>query len=200
MNTLSEQLLNRIQGSGQGAVFGNKDFLDLGSRAAVDQALSRLVRRGTIRRIKPGLYDYPVENPVFGVLSPDMEEVARALSNKNGSKLLASGAHAANLLGLSTQVPAKILYYTDGNDKRLQLGKQSIEFRHAGPRRMAGAGKISGLVIQALRYMGKEHVGDDVVGRLQSVLTDDDRAILRQDIAIAPDWLRSVIHQITRAS
>ena len=196
MNTLSQQILDRIQAKGKGAVFSNGDFLDLGTRAAVGQTLSRLARRGTIRRIRHGLYDYPRESREFGVLSPNLEEVARTLANRSGGKLLASGAQAANLLGLSNQVPAKILYYTDGSDKRIRIGRQTIEFRHAGPRRMAGAGKISGFVIQALRYMGKDHVGDDIVQRLQSILSDDDRKILRQDISIAPDWLRPVITQI----
>jgi hypothetical protein len=197
MNTLSNKVLERFLQNAPGTVFSNTSFLDLGNRAAVDQALSRLVHRGSIRRIRHGLYDYPREDPTFGTLSPNLDEVARAISHRDKSKLLASGAYAANLLGLSTQVPAKVLYYTDGGDRRVQIGKQTIEFRHAGPRRMAGAGKISGLVIQALKFMGKDHVGANAIDRVQSVLTDADREILRQDISIAPGWLRPVLTQIT---
>jgi hypothetical protein len=200
MNTLSDKLLERFQQNGPGTVLGNKSFLDLGSRAAVDQALSRLARQGAIRRITQGLYDHPRHHPTFGILSPNLDEVARAISSKNGSKLLASGAYAANLLGLSTQVPAKILYYTDGSDKRVQIGRQTLEFRHAGPRRMAGAGKISGLVIQALRWLGKDSIDENTIHRVQSVLRDDGREILRQDIATAPDWLRPALSQITSAT
>lgn len=196
MNTLSQQILDRIQDKGPGAVFSNKDFFDLGARPAVGQTLSRLVKRGTIRRINQGVYDYPRQSPRFGILTPNVDAVAMAVSNKNGNRLLASGAYAANALGLSTQVPARIVYFTDGSDKRVQVGGQTIEFRHAGPRRMAGAGKISGLVIQALRYFGKDQVNDSMIRRLQTILTDDDRQTLRQDIAIAPDWLRPIITQI----
>ena len=197
MSALSSQVLDRIQAKGPGAVFTNKDFLDLGSQAGVRQALSRLVQRGTIRRINQGLYDYPRQSHRFGTISPSLDAVAAAVSSKNGNRLLASGAYAANALGLSTQVPARIVYFTDGSDKRVQVDGQTIEFRHASPRRMAGAGKISGLVFQALRYVGKDHVDDGAIKRLQAILTDDDRQTLRQDITIAPGWLRPIIEQIT---
>ena len=198
MRPLSTQVIDRIQAKGQGAVFTNKDFLDLGSQAAVRQALSRLAQRGAIRRINQGVYDYPRQSARFGTISPSLDAVAAAVSSKNGSRLLVSGAYAANALGLSTQVPAQIVYFTDGSDKRIQVYGQTIEFRHAGPRRMAGAGKISGLVFQALRYAGKDHVDGATINRLQSVLTDDDRQTLRQDITIAPGWLRPIIEQITK--
>ena len=200
MNTTSNLILDRIQAKGRGTVFTNKDFLDLGTHAAVGQTLSRLTRRGTIRRIKQGLYDSPRESPIFGTLSPNLDEVARAYSSKNGSKLLASGAYAANILGVSNQVPAKILYYTDGSDRRVKIGRQMLEFRHAGPRRMAGAGKISGLVIQALRFLGKDNIGKDTIHKVRSVLSDDDRDILRKDISTAPDWLRPVLAEIASVS
>ena len=195
MNTLTDTLLNRIKATGEGAIFGNSDFLDLGSRAAVDQTLSRLARRGIIRRLRPGLYDYPRQSRV-GQLSPDPGAVATALSKKSEGRLLASGAYAANLLGLSTQVPARIVYYTDGDDNRVTVGNQTIELRHAGPRRMAGAGKVSGLVIQALRYFGKDNVGSDIVDKLRSTLTESDRALLRQDLSLAAGWLRPILTRI----
>jgi hypothetical protein len=197
MYALSTQVLDRIQAMGQGAVFISKDFLDLGSNEAVRQSLSRLARRGAIRRINQGVYDYPRQSPRFGTISPSLDAVAAAVSSKNGNRLLASGAYAANVLGLSTQVPARIVYFTDGSDKRLQVDGQTIEFRHASPRRMTGAGKISGLVFQALRYIGKDNVDGATINRLQSILTDDDRQTLRQDITAAPVWLRPIIEQIT---
>jgi len=200
MSTMPQQIMDRLQAKGPGTVFTNQDFLDLGSPVAVRQALTRLARRGAIRRINQGLYDYPRQSSRFGTLSPNLDAVALAVSGKNGNRLLASGSHAANALGLSTQVPAKLVYFTDGNDKCVQVGGQTIEFRHASPRRMAGAGKISGLVIQALRYVGKENVSHDMIGKLQRVLTDEDRQTLRQDITIAPEWLRPIITQITESA
>ena len=197
MSPLTQQIMDNVQAKGRGTIFSNRDFLDLGSRAAVGQALSRLVRQGSIRRIKQGLYDYPRQSQRFGALSPNLDAVALAVSNKNGNRILASGAYAANALGLSTQVPARIVYFTDGGDRHIEVDGQTIEFRHASPRRMAGAGKISGLVFQALRYFGNGAVDADVIARLQSVLSDDDRRTLKQDIIIAPEWLRPIIRQIT---
>jgi len=192
MNTLTGTITQRIQALGQGSVFANRDFLDLGSRAAVDQALSRLTRRGDIRRLRAGIYDYPRQSRL-GQLSPDPAAVAAAISKKSEGRLLASGAYAANLLGISTQVPARIVYYTDGDDKRVAIGNQIIELRHAGPRRMAGAGKVSGLVIQALRYIGKDNVGPEIVDKLRNSLTESDRSTLKLDILLAADWMRPIL-------
>ena len=114
MQTIEDKLRNRIYGSGRGSVFTPNDFLDLGGRDAVDKGLSRLTAKETIRRLARGLYEYPREHPEFGVLSPDIEKVAKALTGKDRIRLQPAGAYATNLLGLSEQVPAKVVFLTDG--------------------------------------------------------------------------------------
>src|SRR5258706_10045184 len=104
MQGIENKVLKRIYGAGVGSVLSQDDFLDLGSRAAVDKALSRLAAKGTIRRLARGLYDYPKTHPQLGVLAPDPGAVARAIAGKFATRLQPSGAYAANLLGLSTQV------------------------------------------------------------------------------------------------
>jgi hypothetical protein len=198
MNTLSSTVSRRIGQRALGAVFSNRDFLDLGARSAVDQSLVRLTRRGVIRRLSQGLYDRPRVHPVLGALSPSPDAVAKAVADRNLWRIVPSGAYAANQLGLTTQVPAKIVYYTDGNDCKVQIDSLTIEFRHASPRRMAGAGKISGIVIAALRHLGKDNIDDTVIQKLKTTLTVDDRQTLMDDILLAPDWLRGTIRQIAQ--
>lgn len=196
MKSIESSILNRIYGSGKGTVFTPTRFLDLGSRDAVDKVLSRLVQKGTIRRLARGLYDFPEHHPVMGILAPSPDAIARALAGKEGIRLQPSGAYAANQLGLSTQVPARIVYLTDGPSRTVRVGNQEIRLQHTTPRNMAPAGRISGLVIQALKHMGQKHVDHAVIQTLQRKLSDGDKKKLLKDIAYAPAWVGKYLREI----
>jgi hypothetical protein len=127
---------------------------------------------------------------------PSPDELAQAWAKKNGLRLMPSGAYAANLLGLSTQVPAKIIYYTNGRTKTLTLGPYSIRLLNRGPKTMDVQGRVSALVLQALRYVGKDGVTADMVARLRRVLSKRDRAELAQTLSQAPAWMKPVLQQI----
>jgi hypothetical protein len=186
----------RINACGDGWVFSPTDFLDLGSRHAVDKALSRMATAGSIRRVARGLYDVPRQHPIVGVPAPSVDQVAKAWAGKAGARLQPTGAYAANLLGLSDQVPAKVVFLTDGRSKRIRLGKLDIVLKQTAPRNMATSGRISGLVIQALRYLGKTHVNDGTVKRLDRKLSADDRKQLMKDVAYAPAWIGDILRRL----
>jgi hypothetical protein len=151
-------MLARIRGSGRGSVFVPGDFLDLGSRTGVDFVLHRLVKQGNLRRLARGVYDYPKSHPQLGVLSPSVDDIAKALAGRDHLRIQPSGAYAANLLHLSEQVPAKAVFLTDGPSRRLKVGASEIVLKRTTPRAMAAAGRTSGLVIQGLKYLGQSHV------------------------------------------
>ncbi|MCX6348130.1 MAG: DUF6088 family protein, partial [Candidatus Aureabacteria bacterium] len=138
MNTaypVVDKIVAKIRGFGRGGVFTSADLRGLGSRPASDKALSRLVRQGVIRRLASGLYHYPRINPKLGgIVNPIPDAVARAIARKTDSHIIPSGAVAANVLGLSTQVPAKAIYLTDGPPRKVRYGSQTIIFRYAAPR------------------------------------------------------------------
>jgi hypothetical protein len=192
------KVLDRIYGKGRGWVFTPKRFLDLGSRPAVDKALNRLADKGTIRRLARGLYDYPMQHPQLGLLSPDPDAVAKAISEKDESRLQPSGAYAVNRLGLSQQVPAKIVYLTDATDKSVRVGNQTIQLRQTTPKNMATAGSTSGLVIQAFRYLGKKGVTSNHIATLRRTLSPDDRKRLSKDRIYAPAWMHRHFAEISR--
>jgi len=196
MQSIDSKMLSRIYGNGKGCVVTPGVFLDLGSRQAVDLALYRLVKKGTLRRLARGLYDYPRTDPDLGLLSPTTDAIVKALRGRDNILLQPSGGYAANLLGLSDQVPMKIVFLTDGPGRRVQIGKQVIIFQHTTPRAMATAGRISGLVIQALRHIGQRHMDDAVVNRLQKRLSDDDKKQLLQDIRYAPAWIAAIVRRV----
>src|SRR6266513_1045844 len=146
-------ILRSIRSSRGASVFSPRHFDGVGSPAAIRQALSRLVKTGRIRRIRRGLYDLPRQHPIIGQTAPDIMATVRALMDGSHAQWQFSGAYAANALGLSDQVPAKIVILTDGVPRRVALGKLMLVFRRAAPRNLLGAGQRAGLVIQALRYL-----------------------------------------------
>ena len=197
MQTMRDQIVGRIERLGDGKAFSAKDFLDIASRGSIDMALSALTRDGTIRRIRRGLYDMPKINPLLGgKLSPDIDEAARAIARRQRWKIVPDGAWAANLLGLSTQVPSKIIYLTDGPTNEVRIGRRTIQFKHARPKALAGPEGKSALVVQALRHLGKEDVGPREIETLRSELTAKDRRKLLKETRFGVDWIYKVASQI----
>jgi hypothetical protein len=198
--TMKDQILARIEGLGPGKAFMAKDFLDIASRGSIDVALAGLTSAGKIRRIRRGLYDLPIVNPdLGGELSPDIEEASRTIARRNRWKIIPSGPCAANLLGLSTQVPAKIVYLSDGPSKKVSLGRRSVQFKHARPQSLTGGDDKSAVVVQALRYLGKDGVDDRVMSVLRNSLSDSERKQLLKNTRLGIDWIYGVAKKLAEA-
>jgi hypothetical protein len=194
--SIDSQILAAIVGLGRGSVFVPADFLDLGSREAVDIVLHRLVRKGAVRRLARGVYDFPKEHPVLGPLSPSAEEVAGALAGRDRTRFQPAGAYAANALGLSEQVPAKAVFLTDGPSRTVKIGPTTIQLRRTTAKNMAAAGRLSGLLIQALRELGKEQVTPKRREHLKRTLPADKRRELLKDIRLAPAWMHPIFREL----
>jgi len=191
--SIDQKILSRITAQGRGWVFTPADFLDLGSRNAVDLALSRNARSGAIRKLAHGLYDCPRRDPRLGLLSPSTDDIAKALQGRDASRLQPSGAHAANILGLSDQVPMRTVFLTDGRSRTIRLGRRTILLKKTTPRQMTTIGRMSGTVIQALRWLGRRNVDDKIVSILRRRLTPLDKSDLLKDIRYAPAWVGEVM-------
>jgi hypothetical protein len=197
METMKNQILRRIEKMDAGSVFSAKDFLDLASRTSIDVLLSKLAKNGTIRRISRGLYDLPRFNPdLESELSPDMHEAAQAIARRQRWKIIPEGAWAANVLGLSTQVPSKIMYLTDGPKHEIHVGRRTIFFKHARPKTLTGSGEKFSLVVQALRYLGKQGVGPQEIEHLQKVLTAMEKKNLLKDTRYGTEWIYDVAKRV----
>lgn len=194
--SIDSKLISRIYGNDRGWVFTPDHFRDLGSRDAVASALKRHKQSGLIRQLARGLYDYPRKDDQLGILLPSTDAIAKALTGRDAIRLQPSGAYAANLLGLSTQVPMKVVYLTDGRSRTVQIGAQQIILKQTTPRNMATAGKVSGLVMQALRHLGQGQVDGKVVAVLDRRLDDAARKQLMKDIRYAPAWIANIIRKL----
>lgn len=198
MQSLRNQILARVRGKGRGCVFSSKDFLDLGNRNPVDKTLSRLFAQGIIRRVTTGIYDFPREDEELGGrLSPYIQQVAQAIARKNGVSIQPSGALAANLLGLSTQVPAKIVYLTNGKSRTVKINNRILIFKRVKPREMRPGNEVSILVTQALRFLGKGRIEKNIIDHLRRQLSDADRKKLLKDTRYMEDWIWEAVRRIT---
>lgn len=196
---LKEKILTRIRTRRRGGVYINKDFLDLGSRAAVDQALSRLVRAGAIRRLGRGLFDYP------GAASmrqadriPDPLRIAEAVARKRGGRARRSGAFVAGELGLSAGKSQKPLYVTDSTPASVRVGNLSLTLRRVAPGMLPRRGRAASGVIQALESLGRDGLNEAVIARLRAALPERDKAKLLRDSRYAPGWVAEAARRIVR--
>ena len=196
MQSIVTKIKKRIYSKSRGFVFTKSHFLDLGSRTAVAKALERLADSGAIRRLARGLYDYPEKHPALGELPANYERIAQALAGRDSLKIQPSGAYAANLLGLTDQVPARIIFLTDGANRTVQINKQQIALRRTTPKNMATAGRVSGLIIQALRHLGQDNTDDRIIEVLRKRLSSDDKRRLMNDLRFAPVWIGAIFRKL----
>lgn len=199
----ADKIMRRVRAPGRGRwVCTPKDFLDLGSRAAVDQALSRLVKRGELRRVGRGLYDWPRVSGILGRPAPvDMDAAVDALARRDGVRVMLDGIAAANQLGLTHAVAAKTSYVTDGATRDVRIGNRTVRLKHAAPRVMNWAGRPAAPVAQALRWLGPRAARDPaVVTSLRHRLPDRVKKDLARNRTDLPGWARSLTRAVTAAS
>lgn len=197
--SIDAKIRSRIYGHGRGWVFTPKHFHTFGSSDAVDSTLRRLKSAGIIRQLARGLYDYPVQDPVLGTVSPSADAIARALVVRDAIRLQPSGAYAANVLGLSEQVPSRIVFLTDGPARKVKIGKREILLLHTTPRNMATAGRKSGTLIQALRYLGQDQIDEQALAILRRQISDAERPAIRKDLHHAPAWIADLLRPLTES-
>ena len=182
----------------RGSVFTPSSFAALGSRAAIDKALQRLVAQGELRRLSRGWYDKPRTDALLGQLWPTVDNVIKALIGKEKLRVQPAGLYAANLLGLSEQVPAKIVLLTDGTGRSVRIGPMQLLLKRTSPRNMTAAGRLGGLVIQALKSLGAQHITPERLALLRARLPAAERDRLLDDLALAPGWMQPILRDLAQ--
>ena len=197
-NSIDTKISRHIQRCARGSVFVPDTFAALGSRALVDKALQRLVADGVLRRLSRGLYDKPRHDELLGTLWPSVEMIVKAIAQKDRIRTQPIGVYAENMLGLSEQVPAKVVLLTDGISRTVQAGPMQITLKRTTPRQMAAAGRLSGLLIQAFKSMGSQHITPAHIERLRKNIPAVERAKVMKDLALAPAWMRPLLRQVAQ--
>ena len=194
--TVENNIKNKIYGHGRGWVFTLSHFVGLGSPSAILFVIFNLHKENFIRRLSQGIYDYPEQHKELGTLSPSVDAIAKALSEKYGLRIQPSGAYAANLIGLSEQVPGRVVFLTDGPSKKLKVGKIEISFKHTTLNNMFAAGSREALVIQAFKFMKKKHINQVMLETTKRFLKDSKDKEFEKNLKYAPEWIRKILFDI----
>ncbi len=199
MQPIEQKIISRIYGRGRGWAFTKIDFVAEFGEVNIHQALSSLARAGKIRRISRGLYDYPRYSELLGqALSPDMDQVAQALARKFNWRIQPSGDAALNLLGLSTQVPAKWVYLSDGPNREYEIGNHTLAFKKSVLKDVGFKHRESGLIVQALKALGKDRVDQSTIDMIRKRLYLKDCARILMDTRSVTGWIYQIIKQVCR--
>ena len=195
MKSVESKIIEAIKKISKGVLIFPEDFQELGTSEAVRLALHRLEKDTTITRVAQGIYVRPKNNKYIGNLIPSAEEVADAIAKRDRIRTLPTGSYALNALGLSTQIPMKIVLLTDGSPREIKVGKRTIKFKKTTPKNLSAKGEISKLVIQALKEIGQNKQTAIEEERIIELLKKENPKHLMHDIKLAPVWIQKIMRK-----
>lgn len=193
MQSIEKQIEKSIKSKPTGSLILPGDYSTYGSSEAIRKALDRLQDKKLLVRVAQGIYVRPKISKLIGTLTPSAEEVAEAIAKRDRIRTVPTGSYALNALGLSTQVPMNIVLLTDGSPREIKVGKRKIKFKKTTPKNLLAKGKISRLVIQALKEIGNGKVNEYEEKKIINLLTQEDERDLRHDIFLAPVWIQKIM-------
>ncbi len=195
MQSVEDKIDKYIKLRARGSLFFPEDFSEFGSYDAVRKALQRLEEKGVVRRVAQGIYVRPKVSKYIGEVLPSIEEIAKGIAKRDKTRIVPTGVYALNILGLSTQVPMKLVFLTDGAPRTIKIGKQTLKFKKTTPKNLMAKGEISSLAIQALREIGKDNVTEEEEEKLIELLKKEKPELLEHDIFLAPVWIQKLMQK-----
>jgi hypothetical protein len=195
LQSVDDEIVIKLRKAGRGSLFFTEDFVSFGTAKAVSKALERLVKNGEINRVSRGIYTRKKVNPIIGPLDPTTEAIAEAIRRRDKARIIPAGPAALNALGLSTQIPMNVVYLTDGAARKIDLGRRKILFKKTVPKNLVAIGKISSLVIQALKEIGKDKATEKEIEIILKHLQNEEQYRLEHDIKLAPEWIRVIMRK-----
>ena len=194
------EIKRKVTSSKRGTLFFPDKFVHTASSDAVRSALVRLCKDGEIVRVAQGIYCYPKIDRKWGsgFIPPSIEDIANGIAKRDKVRIAPTGAYVLNLLGLSTQIPANVVFVTDGSQRRVTIGKgKGILFKHTSEMRtFAYKSKLMLLVVTALREIGEENVTEQQMDILKEHLEKVPSEEFRKDIQLAPIWVRKKLQSL----
>ena len=193
MASIDDQIEAKIKRVKPGTILFIEDFLGIGTAGAVHISLHRLVKAKQIVRVSRGIYVKPKQSQLVGEVLPTTEAIAMAIAKRDKARILPTGSYAMHMLGLTTQIPLKLVYLTDGSPRKITIGKRTIQFKKTTPKNLSLKGDISKLAVQALKEIGKGKMTTDELDTIVSILKKEDSKKLKHDIALAPQWIAEIL-------
>jgi len=193
MQGVEYKIERKIKAKERGSLLFPDDFAEQGSAESIRKALQALKVKGLIRSVAHGIYVRPKVSEYIGEVLPTAEEVAQAIAKRDKIRIVPTGVYALHALGLSTQIPLNLVFLTDGAARTVKVGKRTIKLKKATPKNLMAKGKISSLVIQALREIGKDKASEAELKQIVILLKQEDLQLLEHDIKLAPEWIKQIM-------
>lgn len=193
MQSIENKIEKAIKSKPKGSLVFPGDFLHYGSAKAIQKSLERLEDKKVIVRVAHGIYVRPKISEFIGIILPSAEEIVEAIAKRDKIRTVPTGSYALNALGLSTQIPMNIVLLTDGSPRTIKIGKRTIKLKKTTPKNLLAKGKISRLVIQALKELGNGKVDNEEEQKIIHLLKQEEQKHLQHDIALAPVWIQKIM-------
>jgi predicted transcriptional regulator of viral defense system len=192
---VEKEIAKALKKNKKGSILFVDDFLDYGNPENIKKALLRLKQKGLLVRLAHGIYLFPKIDKELGLLFPSTEDIPKAIARRDRPRIVPTGVHALNKLGLSSQVPMKVVYLTDAAARSVKVGKRTISFKKASPKNLLAQGEISSLVIQALKTIGQKKLDNDTLKRIHLILENEKEENIVDDAKLAPAWIKKILTQ-----
>lgn len=193
IESIEIKIFRKIKRAKNDLLFSLDMFAKFGNAKAVSKALERLTKEEKLYRVATGFYALPKTHGDFGVILPSIDEIALAIAKRDKARVIPTGSYALYKLGLTTQVPMNVVYYTDTSARFVKIGKRTIKFKKASSRNLAFKGEISMLAIQALRSLGKGNATKEEIAHIKMILQNENPTHLKHDLLLAPVWVRELL-------
>ncbi len=193
MQSLNNEIIKTIKKKGRGSIIFTKDFSLLGSEFAIRQSLYRLCKDGMLVRLAAGTYLYPKISKLLGVVYPSVEEVVKQIAKREKSRIVPTGSYALNKIGLSTQVPMRFVFLTDGAARELKIAGVDVKFQKTIAKNLSFKGKITVLAVFALKEIGKNNATQNELKRINELLLHESKEVIIHDAKLAPNWIAEIL-------
>lgn len=200
MQSVKSQIENKVLKSSRGEIFFAEDFVRYGSAENIRLTLFRMEKDGLLNRLSQGIYLKPKKDPLLGNLYPSIEEIAVAIAKRDKARIAPTGVMALYVLGITTQVPLKAVYLTDGSQREIKIGNRTIKFKRTAPKSFAIKDELLHLIVQALKETGQQEITVSFLERIQSSVLKVDEQIIKTQLKYAPVWIQKAIHQLYQSN
>lgn len=199
MQSIDDKIITKIKKRGRGVMFSSNDFIDFGEPKSILKALERMTNSKVIIRVARGIYCYPKIDKILGlgVIYPTFEDIAQYIAKRDKARIVPTGCYALNVLGLSTQVPANVVYLTDGSPRQIKLNSgKGIKFIKTAPKNLAFKNKLAMLLTFALKEIGEENINNEQKQHIANLLKNEDKSIIEKDFGLMPAWIQKLISNL----
>lgn len=191
--SVDNKIIEYLKYRPKGKIYFSDDFSSIANTDSTRKSLSVLVKKGILIRLTQGIYLYPKIDAEFGVLYPSVDDVSKAIAKRDKARIEPTGVFALHSLGLSTQVPVNVVYLTDGIPRKIKYVNRVIKFKKTAPKNLSMKGKVSRLVVAALKELGKENITQDIRQQIATVLKKETAENIKHDAQLAPEWISKLI-------